>query len=176
MISVPLRSFSKRVCGKTALHKQLAVACLMVGAHPFPLAADDSERFFEGLAAFDGGDIAETVSIWSDLAETGHLQAIVGMAGLYLAGNGVPIDPSEAARLYRLAAERGDSNGQLNLGRLYLTGVGVREDKAAAYAWLSLAAAQGRRWAEEKRLEIEPTLSAAERAEAETLVKAQKPN
>ena len=76
----------------------------------------------------------------------------------------------EAARLYRLAAEQGDSNGQLNLGRLYLDGVGVPQDKAAAYAWLTLAANQGRRWAEEKRSELEPALSDAERADAEALI------
>lgn len=138
----------------------------------FPLlAANDGDRFVDGLAALDGGDVAETVRIWSSLAKTGDAQAQVGLAGLYLAGNGVAQDPAMAARFYRAAAEQGDSNGQLNLGRLYLTGIGVQEDKAAAYAWLSLAARQGRRWANEKRLEIEPILSATERAEALALVK-----
>jgi len=128
------------------------------------------ENFFDGLAAFDGGDVAETVRIWRLIAEAGDANAQVGLAGLHLAGNGVQRDPREAARLYRLAAEQGDSNGQLNLGRLYLDGLGVQQDIGAAYAWLTLAAQQGRRWAEEKRNELEPTLSEAERSNAETLI------
>ncbi|MDH3660994.1 MAG: sel1 repeat family protein [Alphaproteobacteria bacterium] len=128
------------------------------------------ESFIDGLAAYDAGDVAETVRIWRALAEAGDINAQVGLAGLHLAGSGVPHDPAKAARLYRLAAEQGDSNGQLNLGRLYLDGVGVERDPAAAYAWLSLAARQGRRWAKEQSLAIEPTLSKAQRVEAEALV------
>jgi len=148
----------------------LVCLCLALISLPLPVDADEGESFFDGLAAFDAGDVAETARIWSDLAEAGDVQASVGLAGLYLAGNGVPQDLSKAAELYQYAAERGDSNGQLNLGRLYLQGLGVEEDQVAAYAWLSLAGAQGRRWAEEKRLEIEPSLSADQRTEAEALI------
>ena len=155
---------------RTRLKIWLSGFCLVLLALPFPLHADDNGTFTDGLAAFDGGDLVETVRIWSMLAERGDVQAYVGLAGLYLAGNGVAPDPKEAARLYRLAAEQGDSNGQLNLGRLYLTGVGVIKDEAAAYAWLSLAAEQGRRWAKEKAKEIEPRLSASQRAEAKAFI------
>ncbi|MEM7041872.1 MAG: tetratricopeptide repeat protein [Pseudomonadota bacterium] len=135
----------------------------------FPAHAGD-ETFIDGLAAYDGGDVAKTVRIWTALAETGDANAQVGLAGLYLAGSGVQRDPSAAAELYRLAAEQGDSNGQLNLGRLHLDGIGVERDLGAAYAWLTLAAAQDRRWAEEKRLAIEPILTDEQRASAETLI------
>lgn len=158
------------IIGPVAFRVWLLCLGLPFIALPCPLAADDGEGFLDGLAAFDGGDVAETVRIWSGLAKAGNVQAQVGLAGLYLAGNGVARDADEAARLYRSAAEQGDSNGQLNLGRLYLTGIGVEEDKVTAYAWLSLAARQGRRWAEEKRLEVESLLSAAQRAEAEALI------
>ena len=136
----------------------------------FATPAEADETFFDGLAAFDAGDLAETARIWHGLAEAGDAMAQVGLAGLHLAGNGVPLDSVEAARLYRLAAEQGDSNGQLNLGRLYLDGIGVRQDKASAYAWFTLAANQGRRWAENKRSELEPSLSDAERTAAEALI------
>lgn len=157
--------------GMQAVRVGLFCSCVAWIALPSLSAADDGETFLDGLAAFDGGDVAATVRIWAGLAEAGDVQAKVGLAGLYLAGNGVARDPAIAASLYRSAAEQGDRNGQLNLGRLHLSGVGVEEDPAAAYAWLSLAAAQGRRWAEQKRLEIEPTLSAAQRAEAGLLMK-----
>lgn len=145
--------------------------CLGLGqASLAPQAIADGDSFIDGLAAYDGGDVAETVRIWQTLAETDDVNAQVGLAGLYLAGSGVRRDPEEAARLYRLAAEQGDSNGQLNLGRLYLDGVGVDRDPAAAYAWLTLAARQGRRWAEEQSLAIEPSLSDAERDKAEGMI------
>ena len=156
--------------GGPSFRAWLACFSLLLVSLPFPSAADEGERFIDGLAAFDGGDMAETVRIWSDLADRGDLQASVGLAGLYLAGNGVARDPKRAAALYRFAAERGDSNGQLNLGRLYWQGLGVDRDLMAAYAWFSLAAAQGRRWAEARRLEIEPLLSAAQRREAEAMI------
>ncbi len=166
------RSRLMTTIGPAVFRGGLACLCMMVVALPCSSsgAADDGESFFDGLAAFDGGDVGETVRIWSALAEAGDVQANVGLGGLYLAGNGVVRDAGEAARLYRVAAEQGDSNGQLNLGRLYLTGVGIVKDEALAYVWLSLAAAQGRRWAEEKRLKIEPGLSAGQRAEAERLI------
>ena len=143
--------------------------CLLLFS-AFSLRPALAENFFDGLEAFDGGDVAETVRIWSALADAGDADAQVGLAGLYLSGNGVPLDASEAARLYRLAALQGDNNGQLNLGRLYLDGVGVERDMTSAYAWLTLAARQGRRWAEEQRQDIEPGLSKANRAEAEAII------
>ncbi|MGI9504239.1 MAG: tetratricopeptide repeat protein [Geminicoccaceae bacterium] len=156
-----------RDAGKGPAHL-LAGSLVVMLALATPAQAE--ETFFDGLAAFDGGDLAETARIWRNLADAGDANAQVGLAGLHLAGNGVPRDSVEAARLYRLAAEQGDSNGQLNLGRLHLDGIGVQQDKAAAYAWFTLAANQGRRWAEDKRSELEPTLSDAERTEAETLI------
>jgi len=157
--------------GRFTIGRQLAFAavaiCLLTATADRPALAED---FFDGLAAFDAGEVEETARIWSVLADRSDIQAQVGLAGLYLSGSGVPLDPSEAARLYRLAAEQGDSNGQLNLGRLYLDGVGVEQDNAAAYAWLTLAARQGRRWAGEQQLLIEPDLSEEQRAAAESLI------
>lgn len=151
----------------------LGVAMFGLGTAEDPLISSSraaDETFIDGLEAFDGGEVGETVRIWTALADAGDSQAQAGLAGLYLAGNGVTRAPEEAARLYRLAAEQGDSNGQLNLGRLYMNGIGVDRDLGKAYAWLTLAAEQGRRWADEQRLSIEPTLSDQERMDAETLI------
>lgn len=155
---------------RASLGSTVLCTWLVLAALPYP-AASQTDSFVDGLAAFDGGDVAETVRIWTALAEIDDANAQVGLAGLYLAGNGVARNPAEAVRLYRLAADQGDSNGQLNLGRLYLDGVGIDRDLVAAYGWLSLAANQGRRWAEEKRQEIETLLSADQRAQAEAMIK-----
>lgn len=131
--------------------------------------------FEQGLEAFDGGDLEATVAEWRPLAEAGDIEAQVALAGLYLSGAGVPLDPAEAARWYRLAAERGDPVAQLNLGDLYSRGLGVRRDLVQAYLWLSLAIAQGRRWPETRRAEIVPFMSPEERARAATQVEAWRP-
>lgn len=158
------------IFGKTIRHGFLILG---LSVTQFPLAAPShaaDETFIDGLAAFDGGEVMETVRIWRALAEQGDAQAQAGLAGLYLAGNGVDRDPKEAARLYRLAAEQGDSNGQLNLGRLYMNGIGVDKDHVNAYVWLTLAADQGRRWADERRRLIEPSLSDKQREDAQALI------
>ncbi|MGI9434974.1 MAG: tetratricopeptide repeat protein [Geminicoccaceae bacterium] len=157
--------------GRARLGAAAIIAAALAFSTPLPAFAE-TESFVDGLAAFDAGDVTETIRIWSALADGGDAAAQVGLAGLHLAGSGVRRNPSEAARLYRLAAEQGDMNGQLNLGRLYWQGIGVEQDPAQAYGWLRLAGAQGRRWAQEKSLEIEASLSSAERTEADALIKA----
>ncbi len=157
-------------CRPTSWTGILALSTLLLLVGLAPPAFAEGESFTDGLAAYDGGDYDETVRIWRPLAQAGDQYAQVGLAGLYLAGNGVARDPDEAARLYRLAAEQGNSDGQLNLGRLLMNGLGVSKDLVAAYAWLSLAAEQGRRWADEKRQEIGKTLSAEQLAAAKTMI------
>jgi TPR repeat protein len=126
-----------------------------------------AEEFTDGLAAYDGGDYAETVRIWEALAADGDPRAQRALAGLYRSGEGVGQDLPKAARLYRLAAEQGNDDAQLNLGRMYLDGVGVERDPVQAYLWLGLAAAPGRRWAEDRQAELATTMSSAQLAEAE---------
>lgn len=58
-------------------------------------------------------------------------------------GEGVPLDPAEAARWYRAAAERGHPGAQTQLARLCLEGRGVDRDPAEAARWLHSAAEQG---------------------------------
>ena len=53
----------------------------------------------------------------------------------YLSGNGVPKNPGEAVRLFRLAAERNDPEALYNLGRCYATGRGVPQDYREAEKW-----------------------------------------
>ncbi len=123
--------------------------------------------FADGLAAFDAGDYRTAFTEWRALAEAGDAEAQVALAGLYLAGNGVPTDASQAAHWYARAAERGDAVAQLNLGDFYARGLGVPRDLVNAYFWLSLAAEQGKRWPDLRRREIAARMTPDERAEAE---------
>lgn len=154
----------KRLVNRRCFSLLTALVCLALAGR----AA--SADFAAGLEAYDAGDLATAVAEWRAAAQDPEAQ--LALAGLYAAGEGVPEDPAEAARLYRLAAERGHPVAQLNLGELYITGRGVRRDLKQAYLWLSLAAEQGRRWAARRREELAAQMSEGERAEARALLRA----
>ena len=63
---------------------------------------------------------------------------------MYAAGDGVPEEPSEAARWYRIAAERGHWTAQRVLAAKYLAGTGVPKNEVEGLAWLNVAATSGR--------------------------------
>lgn len=143
------------------------ISCLFGGtAH---LAAAD---FAEGLEAYDAGDYESVIAVWRPLAEAGDAEAQSALGGLYLIGEGVAADAARAAHWFRLAAEQGDPVARLNLGDLYARGLGVERNLVEAYFWLSLAAEQGRRWAERRRREVAPSMTPAQRAEAERRIAA----
>ncbi len=154
----------KRLVNRRCFSLLTALVCLALAGR----AA--SADFAAGLEAYDAGDLATAVAEWR-AAATQDPEAQLALAGLYAAGEGVPEDPAEAARLYRLAAERGHPVAQLNLGELYITGRGVQRDLKQAYFWLSLAARQGRRWAALRREEIAAQMSEGARAEARAMLR-----
>ncbi len=57
-------------------------------------------------------------------------------------GNGVEVDLSEAASLYRLAADQGKASAQGRLADMYRDGVGVEVDLSEAARLYRLAAPQ----------------------------------
>ncbi len=157
--------------GGRAAVRIIALAALLFAAGTHSAWAD----FAEGLAAFDAGDYKGALEAWQPLAEAGEAEAPIALAGLYRGGLGVPADLAAAARWYRRAAEQGAAIAQLNLGDLYSRGAGMPRDLVRAHLWLSLAAAQGRLWADRRRQEIEPSMTAAQRAEAKHLAAAWRP-
>jgi TPR repeat protein len=61
---------------------------------------------------------------------------------MYERGQGLPRDPSEAAKLYRRSADQGFAVAQANLARLYDEGLGVEQDPERAARWYERAAEQ----------------------------------
>ena len=59
---------------------------------------------------------------------------------MYVNGEGVPQNATEAVQWYRRAAEQGNANAQLNLGSMYEYGTGVERDFIQAQKWYNLAA------------------------------------
>ena len=68
-----------------------------------------------------------------------YTSAYYGMGLLYKDGLGVPKDPKEAMRLFRLASNKGDRRAPYEVGLMYEKGVGVDVDKAEALKWYRLA-------------------------------------
>ena len=62
---------------------------------------------------------------------------------LLCGGTGVPADPVEAARLFRIGADQGHDNAQCDLGNCFLNGQGVQKNIEQALYWYGKAISQG---------------------------------
>ncbi len=116
-------------------------------------APDDS--FARGWAAYQAGRYSGAMQSWLPLADAGNADAELNIGILYDAGQGVPVDPVQAATWYRKSAEHGHAAAQYNLGMMYSTGRGVVLDPDQAHYWLALAARQGLQEARAMLPEIE---------------------
>src|SRR2546428_550692 len=76
-------------------------------------------------------------------AEQGHVEAQFNLGLMYLDGQGIPQDFTQAAQWFRKVAEQGAAAAQFNLGGMYEHGVGVPQDSAQAIQWYRKAAEQG---------------------------------
>jgi hypothetical protein len=88
---------------------------------------------------------------------------------MYMNGQGVAQDDTEAVRWFRKAADQSDGLAELNLGVMYMHGQGVAQDKFFAYMRLSLAAAQGFVYARNARDELAADMTPDQIAEAQRL-------
>ena len=67
-----------------------------------------AQDFQKGVSAYGAGDYATALQEWTPLAEAGDEVAQYNLGVMYDNGLGVPQDPKEAVKWYRLAAEQGD--------------------------------------------------------------------
>lgn len=111
-------------------------------------------------------DMAEAARWYQSAANRGHALAQNNMGTLYAEGQGVAQNYEHAAMWFTRAAEQGHARAQFNLARLYSRGEGIPKDIAATYAWTYLAAHAGWEDAKKSMVELEPQLTAAERARA----------
>jgi TPR repeat protein len=75
--------------------------------------------------------------------ESGDAAAQLTLGKIFETGDGVPANPKEAQRWYKLAAAQGNAAAQFQLGALYDAGEGVARDAAKAFFWFKRAAEQG---------------------------------
>lgn len=76
-------------------------------------------------------------------AEFGNLEAQFKLGQMYERGECLTVNPSEAAKWYRLAAKEGHVGAQKVLGFMYAGGVGVEQDTLQAIYWFRKAAEKG---------------------------------
>ncbi|WP_295698474.1 tetratricopeptide repeat protein, partial [uncultured Neisseria sp.] len=76
-------------------------------------------------------------------AEQGNAQAQLNLGLMYVNGQGVRQDYTQAAQWYRRAAEQGVAQAQYALGVMYENGQGVHQDYTQAVQWYRRAAEQG---------------------------------
>jgi len=89
-------------------------------------------------------DIATAVGYYDRAVEANDNAARRSLAGILLAGNGVPADPMRAVELLQAAVDAGDATAPVTLARLYTQGRdGVPHDGAKALALLEPLAEDG---------------------------------
>lgn len=111
--------------------------------------------------------IPEARALLEQALDAGNTLAAYFLARLYLEGiGGHPLDAVRGAEYARIGAEAGHARLQGWLASLYATGRGLEPDPVSALMWANLAAANGDRFGEQVRLELEQRLSAEQVAEA----------
>ena len=140
---------------------------------------DVTEQYNLGVIYYNGEgvpqDDVEALKWFRKAAEQGeaHGQRQIGWA--YYEGKGVTQDYAEAAKWYRKAANQGDADAQNNLGVMYSRGDGVPQDLVEAYKWCNLAAAQGSTNHINNRDAFLISMTPAQIAEGQRLVREFKP-
>jgi hypothetical protein len=70
-------------------------------------------------------DIDRAIAAYRAATDLGDLAGTTTLAFMHRLGRGVPRDPAEMIRLFRIAADQGYHFAQINLAQTYLTGEGV---------------------------------------------------
>jgi TPR repeat protein len=87
-------------------------------------------------------DMAQAASWFRKAAEQGDSQAQAMLAGMLLAGEGIPKDVVQALDLAQKSAAQDDASGQAVLGKIYVDGLGTSQDYTQARTVLAKSAAQ----------------------------------
>ncbi|WP_299044468.1 caspase family protein [uncultured Tateyamaria sp.] len=89
------------------------------------------------------GDMDRAIQLYKSASDRGDLRAMVSLAQLTEAGNGVPQDAAAALALYERAADGGSPDAMINLAVILFEGQQVPQDIDRAIALLRRAAEGG---------------------------------
>ncbi len=102
-------------------------------------------------------------------ADKGDVEAQILLAELYVAGESVPQDLTEAFKWYSKAAKLGNQGAINIVGIMYANGSGVEQDDVQAYAHFLTGASLGFKSSIENKEKHAPKLTPEQMAEAEAL-------
>lgn len=115
--------------------KRVLVAFPLLALLTAPAAAD----LGEGVAAYQRGDYVVAHDEFLASARAGEAQAKFSLGLMYLRGQGVERDLTEAFRWLREAAGQGDGDARMVLGDLHMKDDPAMRDLTKSYLWLTLA-------------------------------------
>jgi TPR repeat protein len=116
----------------------VAAAALLASCGPAT-----EEEFQAGLDAYARGDFQAAIDKWRPLADEGHAAAQSNLGVIYYQGQGVPADPAEGVKWYKLAAAQKYPDALYNLGVAHAEGKGVEKNGREALRWYREAAQAG---------------------------------
>lgn len=120
--------------------KRLVRAGAVAAAMTLPAAALADGN--AGLKAYQAGDYETAFREFLPLAEAGQASAQAAIGQMYLSGQGVAVDPAQAALWLERAAEGGNARARYQIGNMYAAGYGVAADEMKASYYLLRAASQ----------------------------------
>lgn len=123
-----------------------AAVVMVLAAFFLPDSIPDTamaEQHAEGTGKVRLIDKETKFRLYLQAAQQGDEEAQTLVGCMYMSGEGVRRDFTEAATWFRKAAEQGNEDAQYNLGGLYANGQGVTRNEAEAAKWYRRAAEQG---------------------------------
>ncbi len=125
--------------------RKLLLSLVLLPLLALPAHAD----FSSALQAYDNGDYQTALTEFRTLADRGDADAQSILALMYLEGQAVSADMSQAISWYVSAAEQGQVDAQYALAIIAVEGVGgATEDRVTAALWMKEAARRGHMYAQ----------------------------
>ena len=139
--------------GLRLLQYVLPALLLMAGAalaapatvllNPTDTPPPQSERFQQGVVAYDKGDFEAAFKIWLPLAQQADLAAMRNVGLMLREGKGTARDPKRALWFYEEAGSKGFTLAQINAAFMHMNGDGVPKNLEAAAFWFHAASLAG---------------------------------
>ncbi|MBU6381575.1 MAG: sel1 repeat family protein [Betaproteobacteria bacterium] len=105
---------------------------------------ENAEAMKGATAAMNTMEFKRAIETLKPLADKGDANAQFNLGAIYANGRGIPPDPREAVRLYRLAAAKGHLGAMNNLAFMLKTGSGTEKNDREALSWYEKIAASER--------------------------------
>ena len=107
------------------------------------ISSSQSESVMTSVIHSQSRDQIREFQIMLSAAQKGSSEAQFNLGAMYVKGQGVKQDFTQAVNWYLKAAEQGDAGAQFSLGAMYTKGLGVKRDQTEAFNWYHKAAEQG---------------------------------